>query len=73
MRADGSDFTSVTKDAVVRFAKARIAIVYPLSLVVLAAVGTLALNPGFVSYYRIEQPGNLSGVAFLKTALLATR
>jgi peptidoglycan/LPS O-acetylase OafA/YrhL len=36
-------------------------------------IGLLAIDHGFVTWYRLHHPGNFTPVAFVKTALLATR
>jgi len=73
MRAHSSEFTRLRVSHILRFAKVRIARVYPVSAVVLMLIALLAIDDGFVTWYRLHQPANLTRAAFVKTALLATR
>jgi peptidoglycan/LPS O-acetylase OafA/YrhL len=67
-------FAQITGAPFVRFAKLRIARVYPLNLVVLFMIaGLVNADPGFADLYRGLAVGNLSADAFVRTALLATR
>jgi peptidoglycan/LPS O-acetylase OafA/YrhL len=71
---DFLDFAHAAGAPLVRFAKLRIARVYPLSLVVLLMIAALVdADPGFAARYRGFAAGNLSTDAFIRTALLATR
>jgi peptidoglycan/LPS O-acetylase OafA/YrhL len=73
MRAHGTEFMRLRANSILRFAKVRIARVYPVSAVVLILIASLATDHGFVTWYRLHHPGNLTRFAFVKTALLATR
>jgi peptidoglycan/LPS O-acetylase OafA/YrhL len=73
MRAHCTEFMRLRANPILRFAKVRIARVYPVSAVVLLLIALLAIDHGFVTWYRLHQPGNFTRAAFLKTALLATR
>jgi peptidoglycan/LPS O-acetylase OafA/YrhL len=73
MRAHSTEFTRLRTSSILSFAKVRIARVYPVSAVVLILIALLATDHGFVTWYRLKDPGNLTPVAFVKTALLATR
>jgi peptidoglycan/LPS O-acetylase OafA/YrhL len=73
MRAHSDEFLQLRVSPIVRFAKVRIARVYPLSALILLLVALLAADPGFATWYCLQHPGNLTLIAFVKTALLATR
>ncbi|MCI3135001.1 acyltransferase family protein [Phenylobacterium aquaticum] len=74
MHAHGADLARLSRARLMRFFKLRIARVYPLSLAALVLVALLvAADPAFAAWFRAQAPGNLSGPAFLRTALLATR
>jgi peptidoglycan/LPS O-acetylase OafA/YrhL len=74
MRVHAEDFVRPTAEAAARFARARLARVYPLSLAVLGLILLLAwCDPSFVDWARARNPDNFSPMAFVRTALLATR
>lgn len=74
MHAHGQDFATWSSPRLERFLKLRVARVYPLSLTALGLVVLIVLvDPAFAAWFRLQAPGNLSAVAFAKTALLATR
>jgi peptidoglycan/LPS O-acetylase OafA/YrhL len=73
MRAHSTEFIRLSTSSILRFAKVRIARVYPVSAVVLMLIALLAIDHGFVTWYRLQHPGNVTPIAFIKTALLATR
>lgn len=73
MRTHRDDFFRVEARNVLRFMKLRVSRVYPLSTTVLFLVAWLAVDTGFVSWYRLDEPGNFTPLAFVKTLLLATR
>jgi peptidoglycan/LPS O-acetylase OafA/YrhL len=73
MRAHSTEFMRLRVSSILRFAKVRIARVYPVSLAVLMLIALLAIDYGFVTWYRVHHPFDLTRTAFVKTALLATR
>lgn len=74
MHVHREDFASISGMALVRFARLRFFRIYPISAVTLCMIVALvAADPGFASWYRDLAPGNLSTIAFIKTAFLATR
>jgi peptidoglycan/LPS O-acetylase OafA/YrhL len=74
MRVHAGDFLRPTVEATAQFARARLARVYPLSLAVLGLIVLVAWwDPSFVAWSQARNPDNFSLMAFLRTALLATR
>lgn len=74
MRTHAEDFRRISVEATAQFAKARLARVYPLSLAVLGLIVLVAWSdPSFVDWARTRNPDNFSPMAFVRTALLATR
>ncbi len=70
----GEAFVRPTPVAVGRFALARIARVYPLSLVVLGLIVVVATaDPVYAAWFRDQATGDFSTGALVRTALLATR
>jgi peptidoglycan/LPS O-acetylase OafA/YrhL len=75
MYVHGQDFVVIRREAIAHFAKLRFIRVYPLNTAVLLLVAVLvALDPGFMAWMRVvDNPGDFSAIAFVKTSLLATR
>ena len=74
MYTHGNEFASNKNLPITRFAKLRLMRVYPLSIVVLLLIAAIVgMDPGYARWYRGLAAGNLSGEAFIRTALLATR
>ena len=68
------EFGQLRGPAVVRFARLRFFRVYPVNgAVLLLILGLVVCDPVFASFYAHLGRGNLSAVAFAKTAAVATR
>lgn len=70
-----ADFEQLRGRAVLHFAALRFFRIYPLATAVLILIALLVFaDPGFAPWYRqSHDPADLTGMAFLRTLLLATR
>lgn len=74
MHSHGDEFASLSRKALVRFARSRFMRVYPLSAVVLGLIGLLCLlDPKFWTALQAWSIVDNPVSAFLRTALLGTR
>lgn len=70
-----ADFEQLRGRVVLRFASLRFFRIYPLATAVLILIALLVFaDPGFAPWYQAtHDPADLTGMAFLRTLLLATR